>query len=200
MAPEQLALARHCTHLFVAGSQTGIAGKQVELSVHCTQAPPGAQTGCAGSTAAHWVEAVQATQVPVLSEQMGVPAGQLALVTHPTHVPVAEHRGREGSARAEHCDDAVQGPHVPARQMGVPPGQVALAKHCTQRLASVSQTAFVPEQVELSMHWTHVPAGEHAAWVGSPRPTHCAAVLQPAHSPPAEQIGDVAGQAALLSH
>jgi hypothetical protein len=34
VAPEQLAPVRHCTHLFVEVSQTGVAPEHVELSVH----------------------------------------------------------------------------------------------------------------------------------------------------------------------
>jgi hypothetical protein len=34
VVPEQLALVRHCTHLFAAVSHTGVAPEHVELSVH----------------------------------------------------------------------------------------------------------------------------------------------------------------------
>jgi hypothetical protein len=45
VAPEQLVLVRHCTHLFEVVSHTGVVPEQVELSVHCTHAPVVEQAG-----------------------------------------------------------------------------------------------------------------------------------------------------------
>jgi hypothetical protein len=53
VVPEQLALVRHCTHLFEVVSQTGVVPLQVELSVHCTHAPVVAQAGRVASTPLH---------------------------------------------------------------------------------------------------------------------------------------------------
>jgi len=53
VVPEQLALVKHCTHLFVAPSQTGVIPEQVLLSVHCTQAPVVAHAGCEVSAVLH---------------------------------------------------------------------------------------------------------------------------------------------------
>lgn len=172
VAPEQVELPRHCTHFFVAGSQTDAPPVQVELSVHCTQDPSGAHTGRPGSRTPHSADVVHAVQVPVVAEQIGAPAGQVALVTHPTQVPLGAQNVRAGSLRDVHCADVVQAAHVPVKQTGAFVGQVALVKHCTHRLVAVSQIALLSEQVELSMHSTHDPAGEHAARMGSARPAH----------------------------
>lgn len=45
VVPAQWLLPKHCTHVLVAGSHTGVAPEQVEASVHCTQAPVGEHTG-----------------------------------------------------------------------------------------------------------------------------------------------------------
>jgi hypothetical protein len=108
VVPEQLVLLRHCTHLFVAVSQTGVAPEQVELSVHWTQAPVVAHAGCVRSAALHWAAVLQAAQVSAEVLQMGVVPEQLALVIHCTHLFVA------------------------LSQTGVFPEQVELSVHCTQ--------------------------------------------------------------------
>ena len=74
-------LFKHWTHLLVLVSQSGVAPEQVEVSMHWTQAPVVAHAGWVVSSAAHWALAPQATHVPAL-EQIGVPAGQVALVRH----------------------------------------------------------------------------------------------------------------------
>lgn len=78
----QVAPVRHCTHLLVVVSQSGVAPEQVELSMHCTHAPAAEQATRAGSArAAHWAAAVQAVHLPA-AEQIGATALQLALVLH----------------------------------------------------------------------------------------------------------------------
>jgi hypothetical protein len=77
----QVALFKHWTHLLVLVSQSGVAPEQVEVSIHWTQAPVVAHAGWFVSRTAHWALAPQATHVPAL-EQIGVPAGQVALDRH----------------------------------------------------------------------------------------------------------------------
>lgn len=154
VAPEQLALVRHCTHLFAPVSQMGVPAEQVELSVHCTQAPAGEQTGVVGSATLHWAAVVHATQVFVVLSQMGALAGQPADVRHCTHLfvpvshtgvapaqsaspahctqaPVVEQIGCAASI-PRHCVDAVHGPQVPSAHSGDVAGQVALVRQPTQ--------------------------------------------------------------------
>lgn len=59
----QLELARHCTHLFAATSQTDVAPVQVELSTHSTHAPVAEHAVFAGSKAAHSFPVVHPRQV-----------------------------------------------------------------------------------------------------------------------------------------
>jgi len=81
-AAGQVALVKHCTHLLVVASQSGVPPEQVELSVHCTHAPVVAHDARAGSAkVVHWALAPQATHVPAL-EQIGVANAQVALVRH----------------------------------------------------------------------------------------------------------------------
>ena len=108
VVPEQLLLLRHCTHLFVVVSQTGVAPEHVELSVHCTQAPVAAHAGCVTSAVLHWAAVLQAAQVSAEVLQMGVVPEQLVLLRHCTHLFVAP------------------------SQTGVAPEQVELSVHCTQ--------------------------------------------------------------------
>jgi hypothetical protein len=51
VVPEQLAFARHCTHLFAVVLHTGVAPVHLALlaAVHCTQAPLAAHAVRAGS-------------------------------------------------------------------------------------------------------------------------------------------------------
>ena len=93
---EQPSLVRHATHLFVVVSQTGVVPEQVLLSVHATHCPAFvpvlAQAGAVLFLAAHWLAVVQA--VHTSPAQMGVLAGQVALVTHCTHLfVVVSHTG-----------------------------------------------------------------------------------------------------------
>jgi hypothetical protein len=74
-------LFKHWTHLLVLVSQSGVAPEQVEVSMHWTQAPEVEHAGWVVSRAAHWADPAQATHVPAL-EQIGVPAGQVALDRH----------------------------------------------------------------------------------------------------------------------
>jgi hypothetical protein len=80
VAAGQVALVRHWTHLFVVASQSGVAPEHVELSMHCAHAPVAAHAARAGSArVAHWAEVVQVAHVWAV-EQIGVAAGQVALV------------------------------------------------------------------------------------------------------------------------
>jgi hypothetical protein len=82
VAAGQVALVKHCTHLFVVASQSGIAPEHVVLSTHGTHAPVAPHAIRAGSPSpAHWADVAQATHVPAV-EQIGVAAGQVALVWH----------------------------------------------------------------------------------------------------------------------
>ena len=101
----QVALVRQATHLFVVVSHSGVAPKQVLLSVH-------------------W-----------------------------THAPAAEHAARAGSARAEHCAEAVQTVHLPAaEQIGTVAMHVALVWHC-----GVEMSGWV-EVSEMVSTWPSKPA------------------------------------------
>jgi hypothetical protein len=141
---------------------------------------------------------VQAVHVPLLA-QMGAVAGQVALVRQPTQVPLVEQKVRVGSLRAVHCVAVVQAVHAPPAQIGADAGHVALFKHWTHLLVLVSQSGVVPEQVEVSMHWTQAPVVAHAGWVVS-RAAHWALAPQATHVPALEQIGVPAGQVALVRH
>ena len=90
--------------------------------------------------------------------------------------------------------------HVPAAQMGVAAGHVAAVKHCTHLFVVVSHSRVAPEQVLLSVHWTHAPAAEHAERAGSARAAHCSEAVQAVHLPAAEQIGAVEMHVALVWH
>jgi hypothetical protein len=147
---------------------------------------------------AHWEEPVQTVHVP-LFEQIGLVAGQVALVRHPTQVPLVEQKVRVGSLRAVHWAGVVQAVQAPPEQIGADAGQVALVKHCTHLLVLVSQSGVAPEQVEVSMHWTQAPLVAHAGWFVS-RTAHWALAPQTTHVPALEQIGVPAGQVALVRH
>ena len=95
--------------------------------------------------------------------------------------------------------EALQAAHVPVAQMGVAAGHVAAVKHCTHLFVAVSHNRLTPEQVLLSVHWTHVPVVEHAARAGSAA-AHCAEAIHAVHFPVAEQIGVGAVQVALVWH
>ena len=136
--------------------------------------------------------------VPLLA-QMGLAAGQVALVRHPTQVPLVEQKVRVGSLRAVHCAAAVQAAQAPFVQMGALVGHVVLFKHWTHLLVLVSQSGVAPEQVVVSMHWTQAPVVAHAGWVVS-RAAHWADPAQATHVPALEQIGVPAGQVALDRH
>jgi hypothetical protein len=74
----------HCGDVLQAAqapaAQIGVAAGQVALARHCTHAPVAAHTVRPGSASvAHWPEVAQAPQVPA-AEQIGVAAGQVALV------------------------------------------------------------------------------------------------------------------------
>lgn len=80
VAAGQVAPVKHWTHLFVVASQSGVAPEQVELSTHCTHAPVVAHAARDGSArVVHWADVAQVAQVWVV-EQIGVAAGQVALV------------------------------------------------------------------------------------------------------------------------
>jgi hypothetical protein len=68
--------------------------------------------------------------------------------------------------------EVLQAVHVPAAQMGAAAGQVALVRQATHLFVVVSHSGVAPEQVLLSVHWTHAPAAEHAARAGSARAVH----------------------------
>jgi hypothetical protein len=200
VVPEQLVLARHCTHLFVVVSHTGVAPEQVELSVHCTHAPVVEHAAWVASKVAHWLAAVQAAQVCVVAAQMGVAPAQFApvrhwthlfvevsqagvapaqsvLAAHWTHAPVAEQTGWDAS-RVEHWVDvvqAVQAP-LPLAQMGVVAGHVALVRQPTQ-----------------------APLVAQSVRAGSLSAVHCAVVVQAAQAP-FVQMGALVGQVALFKH
>ena len=53
VAPEQPALVRHWTHLFVVASHTDVVPEQVVLSVHWTHVPLAEHAGAEGLLAAH---------------------------------------------------------------------------------------------------------------------------------------------------
>jgi hypothetical protein len=172
VAPEQVALVVHPTHLFVVVSQTGVAPEQVVLSVHCTHVPAVEHAGVVEVFAAHWLAAVQAaqvlaavqigvavvhvalerqpTQVFVVVSQTEAPAAQVELSTHWTHAPAAEQTARVGSARVAHWLEAAQAVQVPlGAQRGADAGHVPLVRQPTQ-----------------------VPVGEHMVRVGSARAAH----------------------------
>jgi hypothetical protein len=199
VAPEQFAPVRHWTHLFVEVSHTGVAPEQSVLAVHWTHAPVAEQTGWAASRVEHWVDVVQAVQVPLALAQMGVVAGHVALVRQPTQAPLVAQRVRVGSLSVAHCAAVVQAVQAPPEQIGALAGQVALFKHWTHLLAVVSQTGVAPEHVVLSVHWTHAPVAEHAGRAGVAA-AHWAATVQTVHVPAPKQIGVVAGQVALVRH
>ena len=182
VVPEQPAPVRHCTHLFVVVSQTGVAPEQVLFPVHWTQAPLVAQAGTAGFLVAHWLGVLQAVQtfavqmgvspehpalvkhwthLFVVVSQTGVAPEQVLLSVHWTHVPVAEQAGVVGLLAA-HWLAVVQAVQTFAVQMGVAPEHPALVRHCTHLFVVGSQTGVAPEQVLLSMHWTQVPVAEQA--------------------------------------
>jgi hypothetical protein len=166
-----VALVRQPTHVFVVVSQTETPPAQVELSIHWTQAPAAEQTARVGSpSATHWLEAVQAVQVPLA--QTGAATGQVALVRQPTQAPAAEQTARVGSPSATHWLEAVQAIQVPLAQTGAAAGQVALARHWTHLLVVVSQRGVVPEQSVFAVHWTQAPDVEQTARAGSPSATH----------------------------
>jgi hypothetical protein len=180
-------------------SHTAVAPEQLVLAVHWTHAPAVEQTGWFTSMPAHWEELVHAMHVPLL-EQMGLVAGQVALVRHPTQVPLVEQKVRVGSLRAVHCAAVVQAAYKHhSVQMGALAGHVVLFKHWTHLLVLVSQSGVAPEQVEVSMHWTQAPVVAHAGWVVS-RAAHWALAPQATHVPALEQIGVPAGQVALDRH
>ena len=180
--PEHPALVRHCTHLFVVVSQTGVLPEQVLSPVHWTQAPLVAQAGIALFLVEHWLAVEQAVQalfvqmgvIPehpalvrhcthlfVVVSQTGVVPEQVLLSVHCTHVPVAEQAEAVGFLAA-HWLAVVQAVQVFAVQMGVAAGHPALVRHATHLFVVVSQTGVVPAQVLLSVHWTQVPLAEHA--------------------------------------
>jgi hypothetical protein len=181
VAPEHPALDRHATHLFVVVSQTGVVPEQVLLSVQATHCPAFvpvlAQAGAVGLLAAHWLAVVQA--VHTSPAQMGVLAGQLALVTHWTHVlavvsqtgvapeqvllsmhwtqvPLAEHAGAT-ELLAKHWLASVQAVQTLAAQMGVAPEHPALVRHATHLFVVGSQVGVAPPQSVFVAHWTHRP-------------------------------------------
>ncbi len=192
----QLADVRHCTHLLVLVSQTGVAPEQFELPPHSTQAPAVEHTECPASMAAHWVEDVHGPQVPAV--QIGAVAGQVALVMHPTQAPVAEHKVRAGSPSPTHWLDEVQAVQAPPEQTGALAGQLADVRHCTHLFVLVSQTAVVPEQFELSPHCTHWPSVRQIG-VAALLPAHWLALVHETQLP-LTQMGTVAGHAALVWH
>jgi hypothetical protein len=136
--------------------------------------------------------------VPLLA-QMGLAAGQVALVRQPTQVPAVEQNVRAGSFKPVHCAAVVQAAQAPFVQMGALAGHVALFKHWTHLLVPVSQSGVAPEQVEVSMHWTQAPLVEHAGWFVSSA-AHWVDPAQATHVPALEQIGVVVGQVALVRH
>jgi len=213
--------AVHARQVFVVLLQMGVAPEQVELSVHCTHAPVAEHAGRVASAAAHSAPLVHPAHVFVAVLQIGVVSEQLALVRHWTHLfvvvsqtgvapehvvlsvhwtqaPVAAHAGLVASA-ALHCAAVVQAPQVWLLQIGVVPEQLVLVKHCTHLFVAVSQTGVAPEHVELSVHWTQVPAVEHAGSVAS-LARHSAPVEHTPQRWAVEQIGVVTGQVALVRH
>jgi len=196
--PEQFKAVRHWTHLLAAVSHTAVLPEQFVLAVHWTHAPAVEQTGWFTSMSAHWEEPVHTVHVPPLA-QMGVVAGQVALVRHPTQVPAVEQNVRAGSFKPVHCAAVEQAVQAPPAQIGVDAGHVALFKHWTHLLVLVSQSGVVPEQVEVSMHWTQAPLVEHAGWFVS-RTAHWVLAPQATQVPALEQIGVPAGQVALVRH
>jgi len=196
--PEQFKAVKHWTHLLVEVSHTAVAPEQLVLAVHWTHAPVVEQTGWFTSIPAHWEELVHAMHVPVLA-QMGVEAGQVALVRQPTQVPLVEQKVRVGSFKPAHWAGVLQAVHAPPAQIGVAAGQVELVEHSTHLLVVASQSGVVPEQVEVSMHCTHAPLVEHAGWFVSSA-AHWALAPQATHVPALEQIGVVVGQVALVRH
>ena len=84
-----------------------------------------------------------------------------------------------------------------AVQIGVAVVHVALVRHPTQVSVAVSQIEAPAAQGELSVHWTHAPAAEQTARVGSARAAHW---LEAAQTPqvPAVQSGAVAGHVVLV--
>jgi len=192
----QLAGVRHCTHLLVLVSQTGVAPEQFESPPHSTQAPLVEHAGCPASMPAHWADEVQGPQVPLV--QIGAVAGQVALVMQPTQAPAAEHKVRAGSPSPTHWLDEVQAVQAPPEQMGALAGQLAEVRHCTHLFVPVSQTGVAPEQLELSPHCTHWPS---ARQMGAPTflAAHWLALVHGTQFPPT-QMGAFAGQVALVWH
>jgi hypothetical protein len=74
------------------------------------------------------------------------------------------------------------------------------AVHARHVFVVVLQIGVVPEQVELSVHWTQAPVAEQAGWVAS-KVLHCAAVAHPAQvSVAVLQMGEVPEQLVLVRH
>jgi hypothetical protein len=91
VAPEQLVLARHCTHLLVAVLHTAVVPPHWALfaAVHWTQAPLAAHAERAGSLRApHSLSPAQAWHLLLLPHR-GVAPLQLAAEVHWTQVFVA---------------------------------------------------------------------------------------------------------------
>jgi hypothetical protein len=134
-------------------AQIGAVAGQVALVRHPTHVPLVEHNVRAGSfNVAHWLDVVQAVQVPLV--QTGVAAGQVVLAkhwthlfmvvshvgvvpehvvlsTHCTHAPAAEQTARVRSPSAAHWAEVVQAEHLPAaEQMGTVAGHVALVEHC----------------------------------------------------------------------
>jgi hypothetical protein len=178
--------AVHLRQRLVAVLQTGVVPEQVVLSVHCTHVPVVEHAGVVALFAAHWPAVVQAVQVSVLVEQMGVAPGHVALTVQPTQVlvlvsqtgvapvqvvlsvhctqaPLAEQAGA-AALFAAHWLATVQAVQVSVvvAQMGVAPVHVALAVQPTHLFVAISQTGVAPEHCVLAVHCTHVPSARHA--------------------------------------
>jgi hypothetical protein len=84
------------------------------------------------------------------------------------------------------------------------PGPIAehslSAAHSRHAFVVILQIGAAPEQVELSVHWTHAPVLEHAGCATSTA-AHWDAVMQPVHVlVPVEQMGVAPEQLALVRH
>jgi hypothetical protein len=115
VAAAHVALVRHCTHLFVVVSQTGVAPEQSVFAAHWTHAPAAEHTVRAGSArVTHSTAVVHVAHVPA-AEQIGVATWHVALDTHCGG-------GTSGLATSV----AASGPGPPSRMMFVQPWKVAV--------------------------------------------------------------------------
>jgi hypothetical protein len=206
--------------------QMGVEPEQVELSVHCTHAPLGAQVVWPakleqslapehlrhvfvfvlqiGVLPEHVLLSVHWTHLFVVVLQTLVePVQALALVSvHCTQAPLAQ-APRAASFSVPHSESPAQPLHLsslPHRGVGF--AQFAADVHCTQLLVLGSQAGVLPVHFAefASVHWTHAPLDAQAKRSGSFKSTHSDSLPQAWHLSLVPQIGVAPEQFAADVH